>query len=118
MKRSIAPIFWLMFGAGGVIAALFGPALVIMTGLAIPTGTGLSPALMDHAHALAFARNPFGKLVLLAVIALFCWHGAERIYLTLKDMHAGSKHTLAWLSYGTAGAVSVVTLAALLAIGF
>jgi fumarate reductase subunit D len=34
MKRSIAPIFWLLFGAGGMLAALTGPALVLITGLA------------------------------------------------------------------------------------
>ena len=118
MKRSIAPIFWLLFGAGGMLAALLGPALVIMTGLAIPSGGGFSPTLMDHAHAIAFARHPLGKLVLLAVIALFAWHGAERVYLTLKDMHLGSKPTLAWLNYGSAGAVTLATTAALLVIGF
>jgi fumarate reductase subunit D len=118
MKRSIAPIFWLMFGAGGMLAALFGPALVTMTGLAMPTGVGFSPGLMDHAHAVALARHPLGKLVLLAVIALFAWHGAERIYLTLKDMHLGPKLTLAWLSYGSAGTVTLAAIAALLAIGF
>ncbi len=89
MKRSIAPIFWLLFGAGGMLAALFGPAPVIMTGIAIPTGVGLSPAVMDYSHAMAFGRHPTGKLVLLTVIVLFAWHGAERIYLTLKDMHYG-----------------------------
>ena len=91
---------------------------MIMTGLAAPFGVGFSPTLIDYAHAIAFARHPLGKLVLLAVIALFAWHGAERIYLTLKDMHLGSRLTLAWLSYGSAGAVTVATTATLLAIGF
>ena len=118
MKRSIAPIFWLLFGAGGMLAALLGPALVIRTGLAMPTSFGFSATAMDYAHAIAFAQHPLGKLVLLAVISLFAWHGAERFYLTLKDMHIGPKLMLAWLSYGSAGAVTLVTTAALLAIGF
>ena len=41
MKRSIAPVFWLLFGAGGMLAALAGPALVLITGLAAPTGIGV-----------------------------------------------------------------------------
>ena len=45
MKRSVAPVFWLLFGAGGMLAALTGPALVLITGLAAPTGIGLSPEL-------------------------------------------------------------------------
>ena len=77
MKRSIAPIFWLLFGAGGMLAALTGPALVLITGLAAPTGIGVSPSFMSFARATAFAEHPLGKLFLFGVIALFVWHGAE-----------------------------------------
>ena len=86
---SNAPIFWGLFGAGGMLSALFGPALIILTGFMIPHGWGLPADFGDFPHALAFARHPIGKLVALAVIALFFWHGAERMFLTLKDMRAG-----------------------------
>ena len=32
-RRSNEPVFWALFGAGGVIAALAFPALVLVTGL-------------------------------------------------------------------------------------
>lgn len=118
MKRSVAPLFWLPFGAGGMLSALVGPALVLITGLAAPTGIGLSPGFMSFARASAFAQHPLGKLVLFGVIALFLWHGAERIYLTLRDMHAGGRLALMWICYGTAGALTIVTVAALAIIGF
>ncbi|WP_369075236.1 fumarate reductase subunit D, partial [Aromatoleum toluclasticum] len=38
MKRSNAPIFWGLFGEGGMLAALFGPVLVFITGIAVPLG--------------------------------------------------------------------------------
>jgi fumarate reductase subunit D len=117
MKRSIAPLFWLPFGAGGMLAALTGPALVLITGLMAPTGIGLSPEYMSFARARAFAHHPLGKLILFGVIALFLWHGTERIYLTLRDMHAAGKPSLMWLCYGAAGALTIVTLAALAIIG-
>ena len=117
MKRSVAPVFWLLFGAGGMLAALTGPALVLITGLAAPTGIGLSPDFMSFARAASFAQNPFGKLILFGIIALFIWHGAERIYLTLRDMHAGGRLALMWICYGTAGALTVVTVAVLTIIG-
>jgi fumarate reductase subunit D len=117
MKRSVAPVFWLLFGAGGMLAALTGPALVLITGLAAPTGIGISPDFMSFARAASFARNPFGKLILFGVIALFIWHGAERIYLTLRDMHAGGRLALMWICYGTACVLTVVTVAALTIIG-
>jgi fumarate reductase subunit D len=118
MKRSIAPVFWLLFGAGGMLAALAGPALVLITGLAAPTGIGVSPSFMSFARATAFAEHPLGKLFLFGVIALFVWHGAERIYLMLRDMHAGGRLALMWICYGTAGALTFITVAALVIIGF
>ena len=100
------------------LSALTGPALVLITGLAAPTGIGVSPDFMSFARATAFAQHPLGKLILFGAIALFIWHGAERIYLTLRDMHAGGKLALMWICYGTAGALTFVTAAALVIIGF
>jgi len=118
MTRSVAPLFWLPFGAGGMLSALTGPALVLITGLAVPTGIGVSPSFMSFPRATAFAQHPVGKLILFGVIALFIWHGAERIYLTLRDMHAGGRLALMWICYGIAGALTFVTVAALEIIGF
>jgi fumarate reductase subunit D len=117
-KRSISPIFWLLFGAGGMLSALFGPALILITGILAPTGTGVPENALSYDHALAFAQNPFGKLVLLAAIALFFWHGAERLFLTLKDMKARPLALLKLCTYGVAAVVTLATIGLLLAIGF
>ena len=117
-KRSFAPVFWLLFGAGGMLSALFGPALILLTGFMIPHGWGLPADFGDFPHVLAFARHPIGKLVALAVIALFFWHGAERLFLTLKDMRAGNLLLLRLMTYGVAGLLTLVTAALLLAVGF
>jgi fumarate reductase subunit D len=112
MKRSFAPIFWLLFGAGGMLSVLVGPALVLITGLSASTG------FLSFARVDAFARHPLGKLFLLAVIALFVWHAAERICFTLRDMHLGSRRVLSRLCYGAAALVSVFATCAVLAVGF
>ena len=117
-KRSISPIFWLLFGAGGMLSALFGPALILITGLMAPTGIGLPASFESYSHALAFAQNPLGKLIVLAVIALFFWHGPERLFLTLKDMKAGPLLVLKLATYGVAALVTLATFAVLLSIGF
>ncbi len=117
-ERSISPIFWLMFGAGGMLSALFGPALILMTGILAPTGTGLPSSFESYDTVLAFARNPIGKLVLLAVIVLFFWHGAERLFLTLKDMRAGPLVLLKLCTYGVAFVATLITIALLASIGF
>ncbi len=54
----------------------------------------------------------------LAMIALFFWHGAERMFLTLKDMRAGNPMLLRLMTYGVAGLLTLATVALLLAIGF
>lgn len=117
-KRTVAPVFWLLFGAGGMLAALFGPALIIVTGIMAPHGWGLPADFADYTNALGFVRNPIGKLAVFAIIALFFWHGAERIFLTLKDMRAGPVLILRLATYGVAALLTLVTLALLLLIGF
>ena len=117
-KRSTAPVFWLLFGAGGMLSALFGPALIILTGFMLPHGWGVPANFADYDHVLRFAREPLAKLVLLVVIALFFWHGAERIFLTLKDMRAGDLLVLRLATYGVAALLTLLTVAVLLAVGF
>ena len=115
MKRSNAPIFWSLFGAGGMLSALIGPALVYITGIAAPSG--LLPDLMSYAHALAFARNGAGKAFLFLVVSLFLWHGAHRIFHSLHDvgLHTGTAAKL--ICYGLALLGTVTTGYSLLTIG-
>ena len=118
MKRSNAPIFWLLFGAGGMLAALFGPVLVLVTGLAVPLGAASTGGPMSHARMLAFAQNPLGKAFVFAIIALFAWHAAHRLFHSLHDLglHTGTAAKLA--CYGSALVLTLAAAAALLAIGF
>ena len=73
-----------------MLSALFGPALILITGSARADGDRLAGKfLRTTAMRWLSRKNPIGKLVVLAVISLFFWHGAERLFLTLKDMKAG-----------------------------
>lgn len=118
MKRSSQPPFWLLFGAGGMLSALVGAMLVFLTGIAGPLGLVLPADAMGYASVSAFARHPLGKAFLFAVIALFLWHAAHRIYHTLHDfgIHPGP---IPWLAcYGVAAAGTACAALALLAIGW
>lgn len=118
MKRSNEPIFWSLFGAGGVLSALLGPILILVTGIITPIGLWMPPQALDHARVLAFAEHWFGKLLLLAVISTFLFHAAHRIYHGLHDVgvHAGTGAMVA--SYGGALLGTLAAAAVLLKIGF
>jgi len=117
VKRSSQPVFWLLFGAGGMLSALLGAALVFVTGIAGPLGW-LGRDLMGYPHMLAVARNPLGKAFALAVVSLFLWHAAHRIYHSLHDLGLRTG-PLAWLAcYGVALAATLAAGVALLSLGF
>ena len=116
--RSNAPVFWLLFGAGGMLSALLGPMLVLITGVLVPLGLLLPRELMSYPRMLAFAQHWAGKGLIFVVIALFAWHAAHRIFHSLHDIgvHAGLIGKLA--CYGTALGVTLAAAACLLVIGF
>ncbi|HEU0201526.1 MAG TPA: fumarate reductase subunit FrdD [Burkholderiaceae bacterium] len=117
LKRSNKPIFWSLFGAGGMLSALFGPILIFITGIAVPLGFLLPRETMSYERTLAFAQNGFGKLAVFIVIALFLFHGLHRGYHFLHDfgIHIGAG--LKALFHGLAIAGSVVAAYLLLTVG-
>ena len=117
-KRSNAPFFWLMFGAGGMLSALLGTALVIITGLATPLGIGLKTSFMDYPRMMTFAQNFIGKGFVFVVITLFAWHAAHRIFHSLHDVGIHNGTVAKLLCYGSAFVMTLVAAYSLLRIGF
>jgi fumarate reductase subunit D len=110
-KRRVEPLVWLMFSAGGVLAAVFLPILILLFGLAFPLGW-LDPP--DRGHLLAVVTNPLTFVVLLGLFVLMLVHSAHRFRYTLYDgLQIKKKRTVAVLCYGTAIVGSVATLAVL-----
>ena len=118
MKRSNSPIFWLLFGAGGMLAALFGTALVYITGIAVPLNFTLSSDLINYTRVHTFAQHWIGKGFLFAIIALFAWHAVHRILCSLHDVGIHKTLGVKLLCYGAAMAITVVSAVSLLSLGF
>jgi fumarate reductase subunit D len=118
MKRSHEPIFWSLFGAGGVLSALVAPILIFITGIIAPIGLWMPEQALAYSRVLAFAQHWIGKLLLLAVISLFLFHAVHRIYHGLHDLgvHAGTGAMVA--AYGSALAGTLIAAWLLLGIGF
>ena len=116
--RSRQPIVWLLFGAGGMLSALIGWMLVFVTGIALPLGLSFSPDASGYDSMLAFHKHWAGKAFTFAVISLFLWHGALRIYHSLHDLGVKSPSATGWAVFGIAAMGTAAAAYALFAIGF
>lgn len=81
-RRPIEPLLWLLFSGGGVLAALLGPVLLLLFGLAFPLGWRTPPG---HGHLLEVLGNPLARVFLFVFCALSLVHGAHRFRYTLYD---------------------------------
>jgi fumarate reductase subunit D len=114
VKRSNKPIFWALFGAGGMLSALVGPMLIFVTGVAVPLGFLLTPETMSYDRMLAFVTNGFGKLAVLIVISLFLFHGLHRMYHCLHDVgiHVNAALKAVFHGLAIAGTIACICLLA------
>jgi fumarate reductase subunit D len=111
IRRRAEPIVWLLFSAGGVLAAVLLPSLALLFGLALPLGWLAPP---DRDHLLAVLGNPVTLVVLLGTFVLLLVHSAHRFRYTLYDgLQVKKKRTVAVLCYGAAIVGSVAALAVL-----
>jgi fumarate reductase subunit D len=85
MKRSKSPIFWALFGAGGMLCALLGTGLVWITGIAVPLGLSLPSDLLSYPRVIGLGRSVWGGTGLFLVVSLFAWHAAHRLLCTVHD---------------------------------
>jgi len=82
MRRSTTPFLWILFGAGGTIAALLYPVHMLLAGLAFPLGWLTPPS---RAALLELVRHPLARLYWFLLISLPLFHWAHRFRYTLYD---------------------------------
>ena len=80
--KTTEPLAWLLFSAGGVLAAMAMPALLLILGVAVPLGW-IAPPSYDRLRWLL--SNFVVRLALLALFATSLLHWAHRFRYTLYD---------------------------------
>ena len=84
-RRSGEAFWWALFSGGGVMAALFVPAFVVVTGFLLPAGDAAVAAERAAAFAQAVGWWPV-KVALLGVITLSFFHCMHRVRHLLMDV--------------------------------
>jgi len=109
MAKSNEPIWWSLFSAGGMVAAMVLPILIVITGILVPFGlAGEDPLNFERIHS-AVSQKDSVKLVLFIVITLPFFHWAHRFRFTLIDVGLKSVSTLiSVLCYGGAIAGTII----------
>lgn len=80
--RRLTPLLWMLFSAGGTLAALLFPVHLFLVALAFPLGWVTEPS---YDALLGLVRHPLTRLYLFVFISLPLFHWAHRFRYTLYD---------------------------------
>ena len=109
MRRSNEPIAWSLFGAGGMVLAFVGPAMLVITGLLLPLIFAQDPG-RAYAAVSGTLSGPLAKLFMLLFVSLSLYHTAHRLYHGLHDLHVeGPRALLLSVFYGGATLLTLLT---------
>lgn len=81
-RPSSEAFFWLLFSAGGVVAAILIPVQLFLFGLAFPLGWLPQPS---YEHLSVLMGSVWVKLYLFVMCSLPLFHWAHRFRFTLYD---------------------------------
>lgn len=100
------PFFWMMFGAGGVVAAMVIPILILFVGVLFPLGI-VPKETMDFLFIQQLVSNIFVKLLLIIIISFTAWHAFHRIVHGLHDLGFHLTTTKRAIGYGLALLITI-----------
>ena len=110
MAKSNEPIWWSLFSAGGMVAAMIFPILIIITGILVPFGLAGDDSLNFERIYTAMSQNNYVKLIFFIVINLPLFHWAHRFRFTLVDVGLKSMSSIISIfCYGGAIAGTIVS---------
>ena len=114
-KKTSEPLWWALFSAGGMLAALLIPAHVFLHGIALPLGWAPLGTVERLSNGLEL---PLVRLYVFVLISLPLYHWAHRFRFMLFDLGIkGFRTPIAALCYGAAIVGTIIAAVVLLRIG-
>jgi fumarate reductase subunit D len=109
MRKSAEPFWWLLFAAGGTVAAFLVPVHILLGSVALTTGWTREAFAYDR--VLGLVSHPVSRLYLFVMISLSLFHWAHRFRYTLAE---GLHLKASWLpvSVGCYGSAILGTILA------
>ena len=108
MKMRLSPFLWILFSAGGTVAAFLFPVHILLVCFAFPLGW---IDATSYEGLLALARHPLARVYFFVLISLPLFHGAHRFRYTLND-GLKLKHLAPIINTACYGAAIVGSMAA------
>ncbi|HXZ41485.1 MAG TPA: fumarate reductase subunit FrdD [Terriglobales bacterium] len=81
-RQSNEAFLWLLFSAGGVVAAILIPVHLFLFGIAFPLGWLQPPS---YEHLMRLVKMPVTRIYLFVLCSLPLFHWAHRFRYTLYD---------------------------------
>ena len=108
--RSHEALFWSLFAAGSVLAAVLVPALILVTSVFGPFGWRWFADALTYDGIRDLLQHAIVRLAIGVVIALIAVHACHRLRHLAVDLHAPLPGGLiALVAYGGAATVAVLT---------
>ncbi|MBQ2381496.1 MAG: hypothetical protein II291_02875 [Succinivibrio sp.] len=107
--RSDEPMYWLLFGAGGMVASMVLPAIMVVLIAAGYTSDDLNSGFLNLNQVHNIFSNWLLSLIVFGVVFLLSFYALHRMHHSSHDFGIHSKITW-YIAYGFAAAVSFVSL--------
>lgn len=107
-SRSDEPMYWLMFGAGGMVASIVLPSIMVILIIAGIQGD-VNDGLLNFDQVSGLFGNWFLSICLFGIVFLLSFYALHRMHHSSHDFGIHSKITW-YIAYGTAAVLSFVCL--------